>query len=126
MKKRDIKIYVALALLAGLLIGYVAARQKYTAIMAQKDSMIVERDQRIGMMEQKAKMMPAAGMTGVMMKEGKMMMTWQNGGTSMMNKDVLYPDGTKIMMNGEVTKADGSTMMMQEGDRMMMSDYSGK
>lgn len=42
-QEKDNRIFfVVIALVAGLLIGYWVARQKYTALMAMKDEIIVE------------------------------------------------------------------------------------
>lgn len=118
--KQNMKLYIVAALLVGLLVGYVVARQKYTTIMMEKDKMIMDRDEKINGMTEREKMMPDANMKGVMMKNGEMMEIMTNGETTKMDKDVMYSDGTKIMMNGTVTKPDGSTMMMHDGDEMMM------
>ncbi len=57
---------------------------------------------------------------GVIMKDGKMMVV-KDGKISVMDKDLLLSNGTKIMSNGTIVKKDGSKIMMKEGDYKDMS-----
>ncbi len=59
---------------------------------------------------------------GVMMMNGKMMME-HNGKMTMMERDTMMANGTRIMTDGRCIKKDGSKMMMKEGQHM---DMSGK
>lgn len=62
----------------------------------------------------------AADMSGVMMKDGKMMMMKDGQATEQMKNDMTMPDGTKVMTNGMVKMKDGKEMHMKDGQMMMM------
>ena len=62
----------------------------------------------------------AAEMTGVMMKDGKMMTMMDGKPTGPMDHEMSMADGTKVMTNGMVKMKDGKEMMMKDGQMMMM------
>jgi len=62
----------------------------------------------------------AADMSGVMMKDGKMMMMKDGQAAGPMDHDMTMPDGTKVMTNGMVKMKDGKEMHMKDGQMMMM------
>jgi len=62
----------------------------------------------------------AAEMSGVMMKDGKMMMMTDGKATGSMEHEMTMSDGTKVMTNGTVKMKDGKEMHMKEGQMMMM------
>jgi hypothetical protein len=62
----------------------------------------------------------AAGMDGVMMKDGKMMMMKDGKPSGAMDHDMSMSDGTKVMANGMVKMKDGKEMQMKDGMIMMM------
>lgn len=58
---------------------------------------------------------------GFEMMGGKMMMVDAKTKTqSVMDKDAVLHDGTKVMMNGKVMKKDGSMFTLKEGESMWM------
>jgi hypothetical protein len=57
---------------------------------------------------------------GIMMKDGKMMIT-QNGKTTAMENEMTLENGTRVMTDGTYMDKNGSTMRMKNGDHMMMS-----
>ena len=61
----------------------------------------------------------AAEMTGVMMKDGKMMTMMDGKPTGPMDHEMTMSDGTKVMTNGMVKMKDGKEMMMKDGQIMM-------
>ena len=63
----------------------------------------------------------ADDMQGVIMKDGKMMVTANGQSTEPMQKEMTTTDGQKVMTDGTIKKADGTTSHMQEG-QMMMND----
>ena len=62
----------------------------------------------------------AAEMSGVMMKDGKMMMMTDGKATGPMDHDMTMGDGTKMMMDGTMKMKDGKEMHMKDGQMMMM------
>jgi len=62
----------------------------------------------------------AAEMSGVMMKDGKMMMMMDGKATGPMDHDMSMSDGTKVMKDGMVKMKDGKEMHMKDGQMMMM------
>ena len=62
----------------------------------------------------------AAAMSGVMMKDGKMMMMMDGKPTGAMEHDMTMADGTKVMTNGTVMMKSGKEMHMKDGQMMMM------
>jgi hypothetical protein len=62
----------------------------------------------------------AAEMSGVMMKDGKMMMMTDGKATGPMDHDMSMSDGTKVMKDGMVKMKDGKEMHMKDGQMMMM------
>ena len=62
----------------------------------------------------------AAEMTGVMMKDGKMMTMMDGKPTGPMEHDMTMSDGTKVMTNGMVKMKDGKEMPMKDGQMIMM------
>ena len=57
---------------------------------------------------------------GIMMKDGKLMIT-QNGKTMPMETEMTLENGTRVMTDGTYMDKSGSTMRMKNGDHMMMS-----
>lgn len=57
---------------------------------------------------------------GVMMKEGKLLLT-QQGLTNPITQETSLVNGTKILPDGTVTMTDGSSAVLQEGDYMSLS-----
>ena len=57
---------------------------------------------------------------GIMMKDGKLMIT-QNGKTMPMETEMTLKNGTRVMTDGTYMDKNGSTMRMKNGDHMMMS-----
>jgi len=57
---------------------------------------------------------------GVIMKEGKVLVT-QQGRTDSMTQDMTLTNGTKITPAGAVTMTDGKTATLQEGDMLSLS-----
>ncbi|MES2795905.1 MAG: DUF6799 domain-containing protein [Bacteroidota bacterium] len=66
-----------------------------------------------------AQKMKGAHPDGVMMKNGKMMLT-MNGKTTLMVNEVTLSNGTRVMANGHCMMRDGSTLMLKNGDHMNM------
>ena len=62
----------------------------------------------------------AAEMTGVMMKDGKMMMMMDGKPTGPMDHEITMSDGTKVMTDGTMKMKDGREMHMKDGMMMMM------
>src|SRR5437899_724382 len=62
----------------------------------------------------------AAEMSGVMMKDGKMMMMKDGKATGPMEHEMTMGDGTKVMMDGTMKMKDGKAMHMKDGQMMMM------
>lgn len=56
----------------------------------------------------------------VMMKDGKMMQM-KSGKTTMMQKDMTFPNGAMVMTDGTMKMKDGTSHMLKEGDCVMMS-----
>lgn len=66
--EKDNRIFfIVLALVAGLLIGYFVARQKYTTLMSIKDAMLVERQDVLTKTQAENELMKASG---VVVKDG--------------------------------------------------------
>src|SRR3989338_7858521 len=62
---------------------------------------------------------------GFEMKNGKMVMIDEKTkAESMMQKDAVLNDGTKVMMDGKVIRKDGTTFMLKEGESIWMDDGS--
>ena len=57
---------------------------------------------------------------GIMMKDGKLMIT-KNGTTMPMEIEMTLENGTKVMTDGTYTEKNGTTLRMKNGDHMMMS-----
>ena len=57
---------------------------------------------------------------GIMMKDGKLMIT-QNGKTMPMETEMTLENGTRVMTDGTYMDKNGSIMRMKNGDHMMMS-----
>lgn len=57
---------------------------------------------------------------GIMMKDGKVMIT-QNGKTMPLENELTLENGTKVMMDGTYMDKNGSTMRMKNGDHMNMA-----
>jgi hypothetical protein len=57
---------------------------------------------------------------GVMLKDGKVMMT-QSGITSAITQETALVNGTKITPDGTVTMTNGTTATLKEGDYMSLS-----
>ena len=71
----------------------------------------------------------AAEMSGVMMKNGKMMMMKDGKATGPMEHEMTMGDGTKVTMDGTMKMKDGQEMHMKDGQMMMMDGtimYGGK
>jgi hypothetical protein len=62
----------------------------------------------------------AAGMAGVMMKDGKMMMMKDGKATGPMDHEMSMTDGCKVMPDGTMKMKDGKEMHMKEGQMMTM------
>ena len=62
----------------------------------------------------------AAEMSGVMMKDGKMMMMMDGKPTGPMDHEMTMSDGTKVKPDGSMMMKDGKIMMMKNGQMMMM------
>jgi hypothetical protein len=65
----------------------------------------------------------AAEMSGVMMKDGKMMMMKDGKATGPMEHEMTMGDGTKMMMDGTMKMKDGKEMHMKDGQMMMMDGH---
>lgn len=66
--EKDNRIFfIVLALVAGLLIGYFVARQKYTTLMSIKDAMLVEQQDVLTKTQAENELMKASG---VVVKDG--------------------------------------------------------
>ena len=61
----------------------------------------------------------AAETSGVMMKDGRMMLMRNGRATGPMEHDMTMGDGTRIMMDGAVMMKDGKEMHMKDGQIMM-------
>ncbi|GGF02015.1 DUF6799 domain-containing protein [Hymenobacter cavernae] len=57
---------------------------------------------------------------GVMMKDGKVLLT-QQGLTNPLTQDLTLTNGTKVSPVGAVTLANGTTTTLKEGDMMSLS-----
>ena len=57
---------------------------------------------------------------GVMMKDGKVLLT-QQGLTNPLTQDLTLTNGTKVSPTGSVTLASGTTTTLKEGDMMSLS-----
>jgi hypothetical protein len=57
---------------------------------------------------------------GVMMKEGKVLLT-QQGLTNPITQETSLVNGTKIQPDGTVTMTNGTSVMMKEGDYMSLT-----
>lgn len=123
MKTQNLLVVaVIVAVVIGAGAGYLAARSKYKAMLAQKDAFIMQEDSQLKSLQAKdAQMNKQQSLLpdGVMMKEGKM---WQvkSGQTSAMSSEMTMSDGTKVDSTGKVTMKDGSIMMMKDGEKMTM------
>jgi hypothetical protein len=62
----------------------------------------------------------AADMSGVMMKDGKMMMMKEGKATGPMDSEMSMSNGTTVMADGTVKMKDGKAMHMRDGQMMMM------
>ena len=62
----------------------------------------------------------AAGMDGVMMKDGKMITMKDGKSTGPMHQDMLTTNGHKVMPDGTMKMPDGKEMRMKEGQMMAM------
>ena len=60
----------------------------------------------------------AAEMSGVMMKDGKMMMMTDGKATGPMDHDMSMSDGTKVMKDGKEMHMKDGQMMMMDGKMM--------
>ena len=67
-----------------------------------------------------SRLMAAEMNSGVMMKDGKMMMMMDGKAAGPMDHDVTMSDGTKVMKDGMVKMKDGKEMHMKDGQMMMM------
>lgn len=110
---------VVVSLIVGFALGFISARGRYRPMMAAKDKMIIERDDRIKMMKEEKE---SEGMMGVMMKKGKMMTIWEDGETEAMKKTMRLQDGTIVLMNGEIRKPNNTTVILKEGKSMLMKN----
>jgi len=63
---------------------------------------------------------PAAGMDGVIMRDGKMMMMQAGKPMSPMTSDMTMADGTIVTTDGTVKRKDGTLTRMTNGQMMMM------
>ena len=61
----------------------------------------------------------------VLMKDGKMLVI-KDGKTTVMEKDMILNDGTKVMPDGKVMMKDGSTKILKEGESLTMDGKAGK
>jgi len=62
----------------------------------------------------------AAEMTGVMMKDGKMMLMKDGKATGPMDHEMTLSDGTMVMTDGMVKKRDGKEIPMKDGQMLLM------
>jgi hypothetical protein len=62
----------------------------------------------------------AAEMSGVMMKNGRMMMMKDGKATGPMEHEMTMGDGTRVMVDGTMKMKDGEEMHMKNGQMMMM------
>jgi hypothetical protein len=62
----------------------------------------------------------AADMTGVMRKDGQMMLMTDGKATGPMEHEMTMADGTRVMPDGTVKRQDGKEMHMQDGQMMLM------
>ncbi len=107
-------VAVAMALVVGFLIGNRYEKMKLSPMMDTLQKQVDD-------LKMKATSMDKTNMTGVMMKDGKMMTVWKDGKTDMMTENVTMSDGTKVMMDGKIVKPDGTSMMMKEGQDIGMN-----
>lgn len=107
--------------------GKVMMKDGSSVMMKDGDAMMMKDGkammQKGAMMDAKSGMMTGENRNMVfMMKDGKMMAGVENSGATMMEKDMMMSDGTKVMMDGKVMMKDGATVMMKEGETIMMKD----
>lgn len=74
-------------------------------------------NQKMGGRNSKTNGMPS---DGIMMKDGKVMIT-QNGKTMPLENELTLENGTKVMMDGTYMDKNGLTMRMKNGDHMNMA-----
>jgi len=65
----------------------------------------------------------AADTSGVVMKDGKMMVMEDGRATGPMEHEMMMGDGTRVMMDGAVKRKDGKVMHMKDGQMMMMDGH---
>lgn len=102
--------FVVLVILSVVAFG--CAKGSETASMEKKDSMIKENSM------EKESMMAEEGFE---MMNGKMMMLNEKAKIqTMMEKDAVLNDGTKVMTNGKVIRSNGTSFMLGEGESVWM------
>jgi hypothetical protein len=65
----------------------------------------------------------AAGMDGVMMHGGKMMMMKAGRPATAMDHEVTMSDGTKVEVDGTVKSKDGTEFLLQDAEMIMMDGH---
>jgi major membrane immunogen (membrane-anchored lipoprotein) len=65
----------------------------------------------------------AAGMDGVTMHNGKMMMMKAGHPATAMDHEVTMSDGTMVEVDGTVKSKDGKTFHLQDGEMIMMDGH---
>jgi hypothetical protein len=116
---------IIIALLLGIVGGYLFAKMKYTHYIGEISVMFNQKDSQLN--EMKAKMNE---MNGVMKVGGKMMVV-KDGKVSMMTEQETLGDGTVVQPNGQYQKPNDEMMMMQNGEAFdmkgnMISDNENK
>lgn len=94
--------------------GYLVARAVYKPQLINLANMVAEKDVKMQKMK--------ADANRIIMKDGKMWMV-ENGMVSLMDSDIVLPNGTKVTSMGKITMENGEESMMKNGDAI---DMEGK
>lgn len=105
-------LWVAIiALIIGLVVGYMVAKVKYSAKITVLSIMYNQKDSQLNELR--------AQFNRMVMVNGQMVML-KDGEVSEMTQAVTLPNGTKVTESGEVTMPSGKSTMMQNGDSVGM------
>ncbi|MBI3231629.1 MAG: redoxin domain-containing protein [Candidatus Doudnabacteria bacterium] len=70
------------------------------------------------MMKESEEMMGSDKITGIFMRDGKLLTVWPGNDLEMLEHDVTLKTGIKVMLNGTITKPDGSHIALKNGQVM--------
>lgn len=118
VKKEVVLVVVALVL--GLVLGFLFARNKYKGQLMKTNDLVIGRDAEIKEMASKLNRVMMWGNSVLLMKDGVM--------EAMREESMMLRDGTKVMRNGDYLKSNGEKGRLQNGssfdmDGNMMKAY---